>query len=79
MGRSRGATPFSISSMISCREIPADLFSVARSLDRNYILDGFSRGKPADYFTQEDADDAVGGAERTVQFYRNFVTLPKNP
>jgi len=75
MGRSRGATPFSISSMISCREIPADLFSVARSLDRNYIPDGFSRGKPADYFTQEDADDAVGDAERTVQFYRNFVTL----
>jgi HEPN domain-containing protein len=72
MGRSRGATPFSISSMISCREIPADLFSVARSLDRNYIParypDGFSRGKPADYFTQEDADDAVSGAERIVQF-----------
>ncbi len=63
-----GATLFSISSMISCREIPADLFSVARSLDRNYIPDGFSRGKPADYFTQEDADDAVSGAERIVQF-----------
>lgn len=63
-----GATLFSISSMISGREIPADLSSVARSLDRNYILDGFSRGKPADYFTQEDADDAVSGAERIVQF-----------
>ena len=54
------------------REIPADLFRIARSLDRSYIParypDGFSRGKPADYFTREDADDAVSGAEKIIQF-----------
>ncbi|MDD3934208.1 MAG: HEPN domain-containing protein, partial [Methanoculleus sp.] len=54
------------------REVPADLFSVARSLDRNYIParypNGFSRGKPADYFTREDADDAINGAERIIRF-----------
>ena len=47
------------------REIPADLFRIARGLDRNYIPDGFSRGKPADYFAREDA---VSGAERIIQF-----------
>lgn len=53
-------------------EIPADLFKIARSLDRNYIParypDGFAVVKPADYFAQEDADDAVSGAERIIQF-----------
>jgi len=53
-------------------EIPADLFRIARRLDRNYIParypDGFAVGKPADYFAQEDADDAVSGAERIIQF-----------
>jgi len=53
------------------REIPADLFRIARGLDRSYIParypDGFSRGKPADYFTREDEDDAVSGAERIIQ------------
>ena len=47
------------------REVPADLSGIARSLDRNYIPDGFSRGKPADYFAREDA---VSGAERIIQF-----------
>ena len=50
------------------REVPADLSGIARSLDRNYIPDGFSRGKPADYFTREDADDAINGAERIIWF-----------
>jgi len=53
-------------------DIPADLFRIARGLDRSYVParypDGFSRGKPADYFDKEDADDAVCGAERILQF-----------
>ncbi|WP_301664590.1 HEPN domain-containing protein [Methanoculleus frigidifontis] len=53
-------------------DVPQNLFGIARSLDRSYVParypDGFPRGKPADYFGREDADDAVGGAERIIQF-----------
>jgi hypothetical protein len=30
---------------------------------------GFSRGKPADYFIREDADDAISGAESSVTVF----------
>lgn len=45
------------------REIPSDLFRIARGLDRLYIParypDGFSRGKPADYFTRMQTMQSV--------------------
>ncbi|MGC9435972.1 MAG: HEPN domain-containing protein [Methanomicrobiales archaeon] len=52
--------------------VPQPLFEIARSLDRSYVParypDGFPRGKPADYFGQEEANDAVSGSERILQF-----------
>ncbi len=53
-------------------DVPTDLLKVARNLDRWYIQarypDGFPQGKPGDYVDREDAEDAISGAGRILQF-----------
>lgn len=52
--------------------VPGELMKGARSLDRWYVQarypDGFPQGKPGDYVDQEDAEDAIGGAGRIIQY-----------
>ena len=57
--------------------IPSDLSTVARNLHRWYIQarypDGFPQGKPGDYVDTEDANDAICGAGRILQFCESLL------
>ena len=48
-------------------KVPSHLSRAARCLDRHYIParypNGWAEGTPADYVTQEDADEAIGCSE----------------
>ncbi|HNQ26211.1 MAG TPA: HEPN domain-containing protein [Methanoregulaceae archaeon] len=58
-------------------DVPTDLLKVARNLDRWYIQarypDGFPQGKPGDYVDREDAEDAISGAGRILQFCKGLL------
>jgi len=53
-------------------EIPADLVASARRLDRHYIPtrypNGFDTGIPAEYYTADEAAEAIADAERIYDF-----------
>ena len=53
-------------------EIETELVDGARVLDRFYVParypDGWDCGAPKEYYTREDADDAIGRAERILRF-----------
>jgi len=57
--------------------VPTALLKVARNLDRWYIQarypDGFPQGKPGDYVDREDAEDAISGAGRILQFCKGLL------
>lgn len=52
--------------------IPADLFQAARRLDKHYIPtrypNGFDAGAPRDYYTAEEAQQAIRDAQRIYGF-----------
>lgn len=57
---------------------PADLLDRARQLDRLYIPtrypNGFAEGAPKDYFTPQDADEAVNNAEWVLTYCAGHVS-----
>ena len=59
-------------------ELTADLIQYGRELDRFYIPtrypNGFDEGKPADYFTQKDSEQAIRAAESIVGFCRDCLS-----
>jgi HEPN domain-containing protein len=56
------------------------LRDAARALDKLYIPtrypDGFDQGKPADYFTDQDAATAIHQAEFVIDFCRGYLSRP---
>ena len=61
-------------------EVPADLHVSAVNLDRYYIPsrypNGWAAGSPADYFTDEDADGAIGHSEAILRFCESVLAGP---
>jgi HEPN domain-containing protein len=65
------------------RELPDEikpdeaLIGYAKQLDKNYIPtrypNGFERGAPVDFYTEEDAMAAIAHAEAVVEFCRNKI------
>ncbi len=58
-------------------EIPPELIVAAQLLDAYYIParypNGFSSGKPADYFNREKAEQAIQAAHEIIQFCQNLL------
>ena len=71
----------SISSLIKGMKtkchISEEISDAARNLDRHYIPsrypNGFDSGIPADYFTGEDAENAISDSERILRFCKNLL------
>lgn len=63
-------------------ELPCDeaLLDRGRRLDRLYILprypNGFDQGRPADYYTREDADGAIADARAILEYCRGHLPGP---
>lgn len=60
------------------RSSPGDAAKrAARTLDRYYIParypNGFASGKPGDYITAEDAENAISGAEEILRFCHGLL------
>jgi HEPN domain-containing protein len=57
--------------------IPDGLVKEGRSLDRWYVQarypNGFPAGKPGDYVDSEDAEHAINGARRILQFCKGLL------
>jgi HEPN domain-containing protein len=53
------------------------LIEKAKALDKHYIPtrypNGFERGAPFDFYTGEDADNAIANAEAIIEFCRNKI------
>jgi len=68
---------------IEPRGAPEALFHYARVLDRYYIEarypNGFPSGKPADYFDQTLAEEAVNAAEKIIRFCRGYLDRQAGP
>jgi len=54
-----------------------EVLSAAKALDRHYIParypNSFETGTPADYYTLEDAQDAIGDAQRVIEFCKQHL------
>jgi len=54
-----------------------EVLSAAKALDRHYIParypNSFETGTPADYYTSEDAQDAIGHAQRIIEFCQQHL------
>ncbi len=63
--------------------VPLDLVEKAQLLDAYYIPtrypNGFSEGKPADYFSLHKAQEAVGAAREIIEFCKNNITGSEPP
>ena len=53
------------------------VLSAAKALDRHYIParypNGFETGTPADYYTTEDAEDAITDAQQIIEFCKQYL------
>jgi len=53
-------------------EIGEELLETARGLDRHYLqtryVNAYPSGAPVDYYREEDAEEALRGAERVAAF-----------
>jgi HEPN domain-containing protein len=59
-------------------DIPSNLSQAARGLDRYYIParypNGWASGTPADYVTEEDADEAIGCSEAILRVCHRILS-----
>ncbi|SFM78299.1 HEPN domain-containing protein [Thermodesulforhabdus norvegica] len=57
--------------------VPEELVDLGRLLDFYYIParypNGFASGKPADYFTKSQAQEALGAADRIIRFCESHL------
>lgn len=60
-----------------CLEVPPEILDRARLLDLYYIPprypNGFASGKPADYFTEAQAQEALHAADQVIQFCERYL------
>ncbi|MBI4582671.1 MAG: HEPN domain-containing protein [Planctomycetes bacterium] len=61
-----------LESLRELMEVPQELVDCGRRLDHFYIPtrypNGFDQGKPADFFSKEEADKAISDAEKIIEF-----------
>jgi HEPN domain-containing protein len=61
-------------------EVPAAILDRARLLDLYYIPprypNGFASGKPADYFTEAQAREALDAADQIIRFCEGYLPGP---
>lgn len=61
-----------------CLDVPEEVRDQARRLDFYYIPprypNGFASGKPADYFTEPQAREALDAADRIVRFCEGYFS-----
>ena len=61
-------------------EVPEELFRIARKLDQYYIPsrypNGWDAGIPHEYFTEEDACEAISGAGKIIRFCKDILAKP---
>ncbi|GBC76596.1 hypothetical protein HRbin08_00058 [bacterium HR08] len=61
-------------------EVPPDILECARRLDFYYISprypNGFASGKPADYFTEAQAREALDAADQIIRFCEGHLPRP---
>lgn len=59
---------------------PEDLIASAKALDKHYIPtrypNGFESGAPTDFYTAEEADQAIAHAKGILAFCRGYVPPP---
>lgn len=83
LGMSRGLTLWghSLTEMLKLigqdLDVPERIINYARLLDLYYIPprypNGFASGKPADYFTESQAKEAIGAADQIFQFCESYL------
>ena len=60
--------------------VPEDVSHAARVLDKHYIPtrypNGFDSGAPTDFYTKEEAEDALQKAGDIIEFCRNQIDGP---
>lgn len=58
-------------------DIPSDVENAGKALDHHYIAarypNSFESGAPADYYTQRQADEAIGDAEEIIAFCKQHI------
>lgn len=58
-------------------EVPATVIKAAMSLDKHYIParypNGFDMGAPMDYYSQEDAEEALNNAKTILSFVKDKI------
>jgi HEPN domain-containing protein len=61
-------------------DVPAEVLDRARLLDLYYIPprypNGFASGKPADYFTEAQAREALDAADQVIRFCESHLPGP---
>lgn len=61
-------------------DVPRDVSAAAAVLDRFYVParypNGYAAGKPGDYITQDDANDATSSAEAIIRFCDGLLAGP---
>ncbi|GIX43295.1 MAG: DNA-binding protein [Leptospiraceae bacterium] len=61
--------------------IPEELINKAKILDLYYIPsrypNGFPEGKPSDYFTEEQAKEAIDAANHIIQYCKGYIFRKK--
>lgn len=59
-------------------EIPDELMDAGKLLDRYYIIarypNGFASGAPKDYFSAQEAKDAISSARAIIRFCQDHLT-----
>jgi len=62
-------------------EVPPEILDRARLLDLYYIPprypNGFASGKPADYFTKTQAQEALDAADQVIRFCEGHLPRPE--
>jgi HEPN domain-containing protein len=57
--------------------VPPEMIELAQSLDAHYVLarypNGFAEGKPADYYNERQAREAVHAAREIVRFCHHHI------
>ncbi len=58
-------------------DVPEELLNMGKKLDRFYLLtrypNGWDWGAPYEYYTEEDADEAISCAEEIIRFCKSFL------
>jgi len=58
-------------------EVPKEIFNLAKTLDKFYIPsrypNGWPGGSPYEFFTEEDASEAINCAEKILRFCEGFL------